>query len=124
MPKPQLFILAMIINYGDIDVQRKIVSILLSAFAITISSVLLVVILTHHMLYSQTVNYDKKNSFKHSSIVSSYLGIASNNYDSANYTEAIKYYDKVLAIDPNYKTALKGKGNALMANDTRSYRML
>jgi tetratricopeptide (TPR) repeat protein len=30
-----------------------------------------------------------------------------------NYTEAITYYDKVLAIDPNDKSALTNKGLAL-----------
>ena len=32
-------------------------------------------------------------------------------YDKA--TQAIQYYDKALVIDPNYKEALSGKGNAL-----------
>ena len=34
-------------------------------------------------------------------------------YDQGNYTQAIQYYDKALAIDPNYKEALSGKGSAL-----------
>jgi tetratricopeptide (TPR) repeat protein len=31
-----------------------------------------------------------------------------------NYEEAITYFDKALAIDPNYKEALNGKGDALV----------
>jgi tetratricopeptide (TPR) repeat protein len=31
--------------------------------------------------------------------------------DKGNYTQAIQYYDKVLAIDPNAAYALDGKGN-------------
>ena len=38
-------------------------------------------------------------------------GIAFNNLD--NSKEAIQYFDKALAIDPNYVIALNGKGNAL-----------
>jgi tetratricopeptide (TPR) repeat protein len=34
-------------------------------------------------------------------------------YSQGNYTQAIQYYDKALAIDPNDKHALDGKGNAL-----------
>ena len=34
-------------------------------------------------------------------------------YSQGNYTQAIQYYDKALAIDPNDKDALDGKGNAL-----------
>ena len=30
-----------------------------------------------------------------------------------NHTQAIQYYDKALAIDPNYKYALNNEGNAL-----------
>jgi tetratricopeptide (TPR) repeat protein len=36
-----------------------------------------------------------------------------NQYGSGNYTEAIKYYDKALAIKPNYVAALNNKGLAL-----------
>ena len=32
---------------------------------------------------------------------------------SSNYTQAIQSFDKALAIDPNDKYALHGKGNAL-----------
>jgi tetratricopeptide (TPR) repeat protein len=34
-------------------------------------------------------------------------------YNSGNYTGAILYYDKALAIDPHYVNALTGKGLAL-----------
>ena len=34
-------------------------------------------------------------------------------YSQGNYTQAIQYYDKALAIDPDDKYALDGKGNAL-----------
>ena len=34
-------------------------------------------------------------------------------YNQGNYTQAIQYYDKALATDPNDKYALDGKGNAL-----------
>jgi tetratricopeptide (TPR) repeat protein len=34
-------------------------------------------------------------------------------YDQGNNTQAIQYYDKALAIDPNNKDALNEKGNAL-----------
>ena len=30
-----------------------------------------------------------------------------------NYTQALQYVDKALAIDPNFKDALNGKGDAL-----------
>jgi Flp pilus assembly protein TadD len=30
-----------------------------------------------------------------------------------NYTQAIQYFDKALAIDPNDKDALNGKANAV-----------
>jgi tetratricopeptide (TPR) repeat protein len=33
--------------------------------------------------------------------------------NQGNYTQAIHYLDKALAIDPNYKEALKDKGWAL-----------
>ena len=44
-------------------------------------------------------------------------------YSQGNYTQAIQYYDKALAIDPNDKHALNGKGDALysLANDTQGY---
>ena len=35
------------------------------------------------------------------------------NYESGNYTGAIKYYDKALAVRPNYIVALNNKGLAL-----------
>ena len=40
-------------------------------------------------------------------------------YSQGNYTQAIQYYDKALAVDPNDKDALNGKGDALysLAND-------
>jgi hypothetical protein len=34
-------------------------------------------------------------------------------FNQGNYTQAIQYYDKALAIHPNYKNALNGKGSAL-----------
>ena len=34
-------------------------------------------------------------------------------YNLGNYTQAIQSFNKALAIDPNYKEALSGKGNAL-----------
>src|SRR5215467_11483346 len=34
-----------------------------------------------------------------------------------NYTQAIQYYDKALAIDPKYTDVLNGKGNALDSLD-------
>ena len=44
-------------------------------------------------------------------------------YNQSNYIQAIQYYDKALAIDPNNKDAFNGKGNALysLANDTQGY---
>ena len=44
-------------------------------------------------------------------------------YNQGKYAEAITYYDKALAIDPNDKEALNGKGDALYypANDTQGY---
>ncbi|MBV9175421.1 MAG: tetratricopeptide repeat protein, partial [Nitrososphaeraceae archaeon] len=36
-----------------------------------------------------------------------------------NYTQAIQFYDKALAIDPNNEIALYGKGEAL--NGIRNY---
>jgi Flp pilus assembly protein TadD len=35
-------------------------------------------------------------------------------YNQERYQEAIEWYDKALAIDPNYTRALNGKGNALL----------
>ena len=44
-------------------------------------------------------------------------------YNQGKYAEAITYYDKALAIDPNDKEALNGKGDALtiQSNDTQGY---
>ena len=36
-------------------------------------------------------------------------------YSQGNYTQAIKYYDKALAIDPNDKDALNNKGLPFIA---------
>ncbi|MGC1927822.1 MAG: tetratricopeptide repeat protein, partial [Candidatus Nitrosopolaris sp.] len=36
-------------------------------------------------------------------------------YHLGNYTEAIGYFDKVLAVNPKYIAALGGKGNVLLA---------
>ena len=43
--------------------------------------------------------------------------------NQGNYSQAILYYDKALAFDPNDKDALNGKGDALysLANDTQGY---
>ena len=34
-------------------------------------------------------------------------------YSQGNYTQAIQYYDRAFAVDPNDTYALNGKGNAL-----------
>ena len=41
------------------------------------------------------------------------------------YEDAIKYYDKALAVDPNYISALQGKREALdrEKNNTCDYRL-
>jgi tetratricopeptide (TPR) repeat protein len=39
--------------------------------------------------------------------------IASVLYELGNYSQAIPYVDKALAIDPNFKVALSGKGYVL-----------
>ncbi|HEY7082145.1 MAG TPA: tetratricopeptide repeat protein, partial [Nitrososphaeraceae archaeon] len=41
-------------------------------------------------------------------------------YELQNYTGALEYFDKALAIDPNDKFALESKGESLfqLANDT------
>ena len=43
-----------------------------------------------------------------------------------NYTQAIQYYDKALAIDPNNAIALYNKGNTLnnLGNYTQLYNTL
>ena len=43
-----------------------------------------------------------------------------------NFTEAIKYFDKALAIDPKTVNALTGKGVALqrLGNFTEAYKVL
>ncbi len=43
------------------------------------------------------------SSFCHPKTVSSI-------FNQGKYTQAIQYYDKALAVDPNYKDALNGKG--------------
>ena len=49
-------------NYSNTGMQKKIVGIILPVLVISVSSVLLVLVLTHHMPYSQNENNDK-NSF-------------------------------------------------------------
>ena len=46
--------------------------------------------------------------------------------DLGKYQEAITYYDKVLAIDPNFVYALNGKGVALddLGKNRGSYYIL
>src|SRR5690349_8502843 len=48
-----------------------------------------------------------------SSNVSALVNNATSLYDLGNYTQAMHYYDKALAIDPKDKYALDGKGIAL-----------
>ena len=45
--------------------------------------------------------------FRHWSIKLSAL------YNQSDYTQAIQYFDKTIAVDPSDKQALNGKGNAL-----------
>ena len=37
-------------------------------------------------------------------------------YSQGNYTQAIQYYDRAFAVDPNDTYALNGKGNSLNGN--------
>ena len=61
--------------------------------------------ITHHLMFLHL-------SIKHNSL-----------YTQGNYTQAIQLFDKALALDPNFRQALNGKGDALysLANDTQGY---
>src|SRR5215467_2126576 len=65
--------------------------------------------ITTHLLYAQ---YDPTTLIKKGNTL----------FYQGNYTQAIQYYDKALAIDPNNKVALANKGNALvqLGNYTQS----
>ena len=55
-------------------------------------------------------NYQKNST---SSNVSALVHKGSALYSLGNYTQAIQYYDKALAVDPNNKRALNNKGSTL-----------
>jgi len=59
--------------------------------------------------YAIAGSYRPNANESHSSQESFYKTVV----DSKCYGGAITYYDKALAIDPNYKEALNNKGNAL-----------
>ena len=64
--------------------------------------------------------YKTNNS---SSDVSAFVDKANSLYTQGNYTQAIQLFDKALALDPNFRQALNGKGDALysLTNDTQGY---
>ena len=70
---------------------------------------------------STTSRIYKTNSS--SSDVSAFVDKANSLYTQGNYTQAIQLFDKALALDPNFRQALNGKGDALysLANDTQGY---
>jgi tetratricopeptide (TPR) repeat protein len=52
--------------------------------------------------------------------------IRHNLFGQGNYTQAIQYFDKALAIDPNFRNALYSKGDALnyLGNYTQAIQIL
>ena len=70
----------------------------------------------------QSTIYKTNNS---SSQVSASVNKAYVLYSQGNFTQAIRSFDKALAIDPNYKLALNNKGSALYSqgNFTISYTL-
>src|SRR6476646_9180976 len=66
------------------ETQKKIVGILLPLLAISVSSVLLVVILTHYMSYSQNSNSDKNsvNNLSNGLLSTSHYGIGPISYQT------------------------------------------
>jgi tetratricopeptide (TPR) repeat protein len=63
-----------------------------------------------HIQSTTSPIYKTNNS---SSDVSALVNKATALYNQSEYRQAIQYYDRALAIDPNYKQALYGKGSAL-----------
>ena len=72
-------------------------------------------ILLFFILITTTILFENQLSKAQDSI-SQFLEKANSLYDQGKYQEAITWYDKALAIDPNDVDALNGKTQALSGN--------